>query len=126
MFLARMILACALAAPLLAGPVTSPEKRVELLENSLLAPCCWAEAIATHRSDVALAMKAEVARFVAEGKSDQEIFDYYRQRYGARVLVEPQGGQWWLMNLVPLAMVAGGVVVVAFVLKRWLRPIPSS
>ena len=126
MFIARVALVCALAAPLFAQPASSSQKRLENIENMLLAPCCWAEPISTHRSDVALAMKAEVARFVGEGKSDQEIFDYYKQQYGARVLVEPQGGQWWFMNVVPLAILSGGLVVVGFVLKRWLKPLPSS
>jgi cytochrome c-type biogenesis protein CcmH len=99
---------------------------VEQLEKSLLAPCCWSEPIATHRSEVALAMRVEIARFVAEGKSDREILDYYKARYGERVLVEPEGAKWWWMHVVPVLMLAAGLAVAVLVLRKWLRPLPAS
>lgn len=116
----------ALAAGLLAQTGPEARKRIEALENRLLAPCCWAETIAGHRSEVALQMKAEIAAFVAEGRTDRQILDHYKQQYGERILVEPEGARWWVMNVVPLSMLGCGVLVVAFVLRRWLRPLPAS
>ena len=102
------------------------QPRQEKLEKSLLAPCCWSEPIATHRSEVALEMRAEIARFLGEGKSDREILDYYKARYGERILVEPEGAKWWWMHVVPVLMLFGGLGVTVFVLKKWLRPLPAS
>ena len=121
-----LTLALCLVAALLAQPRSDRQQRLEKLEKSLLAPCCWAEPIATHRSEVALAMKAEIARFVADGKSDREILDYYKGHYGARVLVEPEGAKWWWMHVVPVIMLAVGLAVAVLVLRRWLRPLPAS
>lgn len=109
-------------------PALSGEQRarIESLESSLLAPCCYSEPVSRHRSDVAVQMKAEIAELVAEGKTDREILDLYKQRYGARVLMEPEGARWWWTNIVPAVVLALGFAFVVFVMKRWLRPLPSS
>lgn len=104
----------------------SNEDRIRKLENSLLAPCCWAEPIAQHRSDVAIQMKREIEEFVRTGKTDREILDYYKEKYGARVLVEPEGALWWWMHVVPFVVFGASLVVVGVVLRRWLRPLPAS
>ena len=115
-----------LAAGLFAQSGSDVQRRIEALENKLVAPCCWAETIANHRSEVALQMKADIARFVAEGQSDRQILDYYKRQYGERILVEPEGARWWVMNVVPLSMLGVGLVVVGLVVRRWLRPLPAS
>ncbi len=89
------------------------QQRIEALEARLVAPCCWSESVKDHQSPVAVAMRAEIARFVAEGKSDAEILDYYKQQYGARVLIEPEGNTLALAILVPvvMALIGAGFVV---------------
>jgi cytochrome c-type biogenesis protein CcmH len=115
-----------LTAALSAQPSGDRQARVLKLESSLLAPCCWAEPVSTHRSEVALQMRGEIADFVNAGKSDQEVLDFYKRKYGLRILVEPEGALWWWMHAVPFAVLAIGAVVVVFLLKRWLRPLPAS
>lgn len=118
-----------LCLPLLAAaaePAAGQASRIDKLEHTLLAPCCWSETVATHRSEVALRMKVEIRRMVLEGKSDREILDFYKQRYGQRVLVEPEGTQWWVVNIVPVTAVILGLAFTVWVLRRWLRPLPSS
>jgi cytochrome c-type biogenesis protein CcmH len=102
------------------------QARVLKLESSLLAPCCWAEPVSTHRSEVALQMRQEIAGFVNEGKTDQEVRDFYKQKYGLRILVEPEGALWWWMHVVPFVVLGIGAVVVVFLLKGWLKPLPAS
>jgi len=122
LFLALICLASVSAADL----SVDQRSRIDKLESSLLAPCCWQEPVKTHRSDVSLQMQTEIAGFVAEGKPDREILDYYIARYGQRVLVEPEGAQWWVMNVVPFVMAILGILVVVFVIRRMLRPTPAS
>jgi cytochrome c-type biogenesis protein CcmH/NrfF len=102
------------------------QQRAHKLETSLLAPCCWSEPVATHRSEISLSIKAEIEKLVGEGKNDREILDLYKSRYGMRIFVEPEGSQWWVMNVVPVVMTILGVLVVVFVIRRMLRPIPAS
>lgn len=81
--------------------------------------------MATHRSEVSLMMRAEIARMVAEGKTDQEVLDYYKQQYGLRILVEPEGSQWWWMHVIPIVAIALGVLGVVFFIRRMARPSPA-
>jgi cytochrome c-type biogenesis protein CcmH len=115
-----------LAAALSAQTSGDRQARVLKLESSLLAPCCWAEPVSTHRSEVALQMREEIAGFVNQGKTDQEVLDYYKQKYGLRILVEPEGALWWWMHVVPFVVLGIGAVVVVLLMKRWLRPLPAS
>jgi cytochrome c-type biogenesis protein CcmH/NrfF len=101
------------------------QARVLRLQKAVLAPCCWNESVATHRSEVSLSMRAEIARMVSEGKSDQEILDHYKQQYGARILVEPEGSKWWWMHTIPFVMIGLGVLAVVLFIRRLRRPVPA-
>ena len=100
--------------------------RVEKLENTLLAPCCYSEPVAQHRSEVSLRMKAEIRRMVADGKSDREILDHYKAEYGLRVLVEPEGSRRVWIHLVPVVAIVLGLLVALWVIRRWLKPLPAE
>ncbi len=126
MFFKLLALTLGLVGALAGQSGSDIRQRQEALEKVILAPCCWNESIATHRSEVSLEMKAEVARFLGEGKSDREILDYYKARYGERVLVEPEGAKWWWMNVIPVLMLAGGAALAVLVLRKWLKPLPAS
>ncbi len=63
-------------------------------------------------------MKVEIARWVAEGKSDEEITETYKQRYGTRVLVEPEGPLWWWMHVIPWIALLIGLVFTLWLLRR--------
>jgi len=117
--IASILLGIVVATP----PAVTPQQRalVEKLEHALLAPCCYQEVVATHNSEQAKAMRAEIAAMVAAGKTEREILDYYKQRYGARILAEPEGAQWWVMNVVPIIMLAGGAIIVVRLLRKWRR-----
>ena len=60
------------------------------IENNLIAPCCWIQPISEHPSEISDIMRMEVREMVAEGKSRDEILDYYVARYGERILAAPR------------------------------------
>jgi len=66
------------------------------LTNQLIAPCCWREPIAIHRSTEAQQMSEEIAGLLADGRSEEQIREMYISRYGARILADPPGvtGRW--------------------------------
>lgn len=49
--------------------------RYDRLAHELIAPCCWRESIAIHRSQEALQMLDEVEKLVAEGRSEERKSD---------------------------------------------------
>jgi cytochrome c-type biogenesis protein CcmH len=123
----RLIAALVVLVSAASAELTGEQKlRASTLQKNLLAPCCWSETVATHRSEVALEMRAEINRLVAEGKSDREILDYYKQRYGMRILVEPEGQRaFWVNLLPPVVLLAGGAWVI-WLIQRWVRRRPVS
>jgi cytochrome c-type biogenesis protein CcmH/NrfF len=108
-----------LAASATADAGSEPQTRIERLENALLAPCCFAEPVSRHRSEVARQMREEIADWVAQGRSDREILDHYKQLYGARVLMEPEGALRWWVYVVPLMAAAMGLLLTATLVRRW-------
>jgi cytochrome c-type biogenesis protein CcmH len=111
--------------PLLAFAETAeqPQARVDRLEHAVLAPCCYTESVAIHQSEIALKMRLEIAKWVAAGKSDQEILDTYAGLYGSKVLVDPRTMPRGWAPFFPWLVLVLGVFLVAWVLKRW-RAVP--
>jgi len=104
-----------------AGDTPPVRQRIGRLQRSLVAPCCWSQTVADHRSDVALQMRAEIAEFVAAGRSDREILDHYVRLYGARILIEPEGALSRWANSVPWAAFGIGLAAVLLVIIRMRR-----
>ncbi|HWR50248.1 MAG TPA: cytochrome c-type biogenesis protein CcmH [Bryobacteraceae bacterium] len=99
--------------------------RAARLEHSLVAPCCWSETVADHRSPAAMAMRAEIKKFVGEGKTDREILAFYKAQYGARVLIEPEGTPRIWANVIPWIAIALGLGFVWIVIRRMQRREPA-
>lgn len=123
--IAALILLLAARAP--GAPLTEAQQaRADELKHRLMAPCCWSETVAEHRSEIALEIREEIDRMVAEGKSDREILDYYKAQYGMRILTEPEGGLFWVMNVVPVAALVFGAAVVGVLIRRWVKARPPE
>lgn len=94
------------------------EARVQRLGEQLRCAVCQGLSIAASPSSIARAQLDTVRQLVREGKSDQEIKDYFVARYGQWVLLSPKAeGANWLVWLAPVfLLVAGG-----FTIARTLR-----
>jgi len=93
--------------------------RIEHLQKSVLAPCCYTESVAQHTSDIAFKLRVEIANSVSQGKTDREILDAFAARYGARVLVDPRTlPKTWAL-LVPWTVAGLGALAAALILRRW-------
>jgi cytochrome c-type biogenesis protein CcmH/NrfF len=124
--LSPTLLLAALPLLALADIPEQQRARIDRLENAVLAPCCYQEPVATHRSEIALKMRAEITEWVIQGKSDRQILDAYKKRYGAQILVEPEGALWWWVHIVPgLALLLGAALTVRLLLRWRARPGPA-
>ena len=56
------------------------------LEQSLMATCCWSGTVYDHGNKE---MEIEIAGMVNTGKTKNEILNYYKGKYGERVLAVP-------------------------------------
>ncbi len=71
-------------------------------------------------------LRAEIAGYLAEGKSRQEIVNLFVAKYGKVILSAPTGQGFdlaaWTMPFIALSF---GLAVVCFVIKAWLRRKPA-
>jgi len=101
-----------------AGDATQ-QARIRRLQDALLAPCCYSEPVSRHQSDVARKMRVDIADAVAQGRTDQQILDTYKQLYGPRVLIEPEGSQRWWVYTVPTLAALLGLALTVGLLRKW-------
>ncbi len=96
------------------------EDRSREIESELRCVVCQNLSVADSPSDLAKEMRALVRERVEQGKSRQEILDYFVSRYGEYVLLSPPKRGFnllvWGLPFVGLLAGAYGVYVVA---RRW-------
>ena len=99
--------------------------RAYRLEQQLRCPVCESVSIADSPSTTAQAMRADVERQIQAGRSDQEIIDYFRARYGDWVQLDPPThGITLAVWLLPLAAAAIGIAVIPT--RVWRRGDPVA
>jgi len=91
-------------ALMMSSPTTDQAKRIERLENKLMAPCCYSQNIHDHMSQEAAEMRDEVMEMVEAGESEQDIITYYRTKYGERILAMPDGKTGEVAYTVPVTI----------------------
>ena len=99
-------------------PSQSDAARIKKLEDSLLSPCCYGEPVSRHMSEISFQIRKEIDEKVRVGLSDREILDYYKQLYGERVLLEPEGAKRTALYSVPILLSLAGLVLVVIFLRH--------
>ncbi|HEX5750382.1 MAG TPA: cytochrome c-type biogenesis protein [Archangium sp.] len=99
------------------------EARVQTLGKELRCAVCQGLSVSDSPSSMARAQLDKIRELVSEGKSDQEVRDYFVARYGEWVLLQPKAeGVNLLVWLGPVALLLGG----AFVIFRQVRREPAA
>lgn len=117
----------AVASPAQTPALTVAQKEsYQRLAQQLIAPCCWREPIAMHRSAEALQMQDEVRQWLLQGRTEDEIKATYVSRYGDRILADPPGltGRW--LYVMPVAVFLGLLLLAARRLRVLVRMTPAS
>jgi cytochrome c-type biogenesis protein CcmH len=96
------------------------ESSARKLENELMAPCCMTNTVAEHYSGVTNRMKDEIRQMLSEGKTEQEVIDYYVAQHGPQILSTPPAKGFNLAAyLVPMAMLVLGAAALVYVVRKW-------
>jgi cytochrome c-type biogenesis protein CcmH/NrfF len=66
-------------------------------------------------------MRTEIEHLVASGRTEREIIDLYKARYGMRILAEPEGTTWWIATLVPAVAILTALLLLAMFLRNYAR-----
>lgn len=103
-------------APQQAGsePLAPPlEARVQKLGKELRCAVCQGLSITDSPASMARAQLDKVRQLISEGKSDDEVKEYFVQRYGEWVLLRPEAhGVNWIVWLGPGAILLGGLAII--------------
>lgn len=125
----RRLLLPALVAVLLLivilGVATAPAPQVDrtaALATRLRCPVCQGESVEDSPSDTARAIKAQIGEFVDAGWSDRQVLDFYVQRYGRWVLLDPPASGDTLVLWALPALVLAAAVLVALTRRRRRAP----
>ncbi len=90
----------------------SPQARA--IAVKLQCPVCDGQAITESTAAIARQMRARVQELVDDGATEEEILDFFVDRYGPSVLREPrpEGIAWGVWLAPPIILLFGFIVVV--------------
>jgi cytochrome c-type biogenesis protein CcmH len=98
------------------------EERVFALAETLKCPTCRSQSVADSEAPSAEAIRADIARRLAEGQDEDEIRDYLVGRFGEEILLTPSSsgltGLVWILPVVAVVLAAAGL---ALAFRRWRR-----
>ena len=99
------------------------EERAQAIDQRLMCPVCPAETIDQSQADVALQMRELVREKLRAGESEEQIYDFFVERYDKGVLAEPPAeGFNLLVWLVPPAAVVLGLALLWLGMRYLGRP----
>lgn len=105
----------------------STDQRVYSIGSQLQCPVCNGESVADAPSAVAQEMRSVIREKIAEGWTDQQILDYFHQRYGDTILETPPAqGFTAIIWLGPLLMLLAGAFIVWSAAREWSRRAPTA
>ncbi|HZO72991.1 MAG TPA: cytochrome c-type biogenesis protein CcmH [Ktedonobacteraceae bacterium] len=96
------------------------DQRVQAVASQLKCPICQGESVADSPSLLAQQMRGVIRQQLQEGKSEQEIIQYFVRSYGEQIVwLPPWQGFSLLAWLVPIGLLLAGVVLIYFTLRDW-------
>lgn len=101
----------------------SLDDRVNEIAYHLMCPVCQGQSVAESNSNLANDMRQIIRKQLEEGKTDQQVLDYFVKRYGDSILSSPpKKGINWLLWVMPGVAVVLGAVGIALFLHKSRRP----
>jgi cytochrome c-type biogenesis protein CcmH len=119
-----LVLMAAIAPIVLADTLDDGVRRVG---KQLQCPICSGATVADSPSDLAGQMRGVIRLKLQAGESDQQIVDYFVERYGDGVLIEPpRRGISLLVWVAPVVVLLAGGFLLWRLLNAWMRPRPAN
>ena len=88
--------------------------KVDQITKNLRCLICQGQSVYDSQSDFAISMKLIVKNKIDEGKEDEEIYDYLKNKYGEWIVYEPElNRNTFLLWSIPLILFAfGGLLII--------------
>ena len=88
--------------------------KVDQITKNLRCLICQGQSVYDSQSDFAVSMKLVVKNKIDEGKEEEEIYEYLKNKYGEWIVYEPELNQnTFLLWSIPLILFAfGGLLII--------------
>ena len=91
----------------------SSESKIKIFKN-IRCLICQGQSVYDSESEFALSIKLIVSKKLNEGKSDEQIYQFLKEKYGEWILYDPQLNKktyiLWLLPIL-LFLLGGGVII---------------
>jgi cytochrome c-type biogenesis protein CcmH len=102
---------------------TPTDDEVNAVAHKLYCPVCESTPLDVCPTEACRDWRELIRTMLAEGKTEDEILQHFVDQYGARVLAEPpKEGFFWLIYLLPPAVIFVGAFILFRSLKEWTKP----
>ena len=107
--------------------VTAPYHNEEALQQKareiyglIMCPLCAGQTIAQSNNETSSQMRDLVLKKLRQGKTEEEILQYFESRYGERILAQPnKKGFNLILWFFPFVFVALAATAIYFLIRRW-------
>lgn len=98
------------------------ETRVREIASTLRCPTCRALSVQDSPSGMAEEMRGLIREQLRAGRTPDEVKGYFVERYGEWILLKPKAeGFNWAVWLLPVFVLAGGLLFVMLTARRWVQ-----
>lgn len=119
-----LILAGMWISPVSAQGSTPTDDEVNRIAKQLYCPVCESTPLDVCPTEACRQWRELIRTQLAEGRSEDEIKQYFVTQYGARVLSEPPNRL--ASYLVPAVAILLGVILLARGFQMWMKPSPAE
>jgi len=93
------------------------------LDGTFIAPCCFANTLAEHRSPIADELRQEIRTMLAGGATETQVVDAFVAKYGERILAAPTTHGFNVLAYVsPAIAFFAGLLLIRAVVGRHAPP----
>lgn len=129
-FLATLLLLIAAGQGALAQQPAAPsdlEAQTSAIASHLRCPVCQGVSVEDSPTELARQMRATVRDQLAAGRTPDQVRQYFVDRYGEWILLEPKASGFNLVVYVlPWLALLAGLAFIVLAVRRWTRPLPAE
>jgi cytochrome c-type biogenesis protein CcmH len=109
------------------GTQPPTDDEVNAIAKQLYCPVCENTPLDVCPTQACAQWRDLIRLMLSQGKSEQEIKDYFVLNYGARVLSEPpRQGLNWLAYIVPPVIIVLGAFILFRAFQAWKKPLAAA
>ncbi|MCC7118586.1 MAG: cytochrome c-type biogenesis protein CcmH [Anaerolineales bacterium] len=104
-------------------PTPPTDDEVNAIAKHIYCPVCENTPLDVCPTEACRNWREQIRSMLAEGKTEDEIMQYFVDQYGDRVLgAPPATGLNWLVYLIPPLVILLGAIILFRALKGWTQP----